>query len=193
MRRKGLITSLCVMGFSALSVLSAWAFQSTAKVPDPQRGYTRFSDPSKRFTIDHPRDWLVIAGPRGFQITIAERSGKGIIDAEWRVMPFSAPEVLDDVYRKEILDELQERQPQAQKVVPVPWKERPRVVIVDYQREGMTGPEHLRQYTFFEGTVLLRLTCLAPAKEYDKQRQVFDAVVGSVRISPGVSGGLGSH
>ena len=75
------------------------------------------------------------------------------------------------------------RQPDAQNLVPSRSKERPRVVIVDYTRNGTSGPERLRQYSFAEGTLVLRVTCIAQAKEFERHLATFVTVANTVRIS----------
>lgn len=166
-----------VIGFTAVG----WS-QTPYQLP---RGYKTFTDSARQFTFDHPGNWKLAGGVRNFVVTLVESGVKGWIVVEHVPTTSSAPDTLGDGFVNQVvLAELRASQPGIQNVQPSRLKDRPRVIVVDFTRTGINGNERLRQYVLAEGTVFVRMTCIAPEKEFEKQRKTFETVANSLRVLP---------
>ena len=177
------LVSLVAAGWLAGGVIAAAAFQSAPANQPPRRGYKPFSDPARLFSLYHPDNWKVIPGVRDVIATLAESDVKGVVVIERLVLPEAVPETLDESFIKVVLSELRSRQPDVLNVQTSFSAGRPKTWIVNYTRTGINGPERLRQYTFADGTLFLRLICIALEKEFERQRPTFETIATSVRIS----------
>lgn len=173
-------------GFAAGTALSA--AQSQPATTQPPKGFKTVSDPAGRFSLFYPEKWRLVAGARDLLLTITERDLKAIVVVEQRQLLNPITEITNNLMTLEVGD-LKSRQPDAQGIAPSIAKGRPTVMVVDYSRAGISGPERLRQYSVYEGTVLLRVTCIALTKEFDKHIASFEAIANSVKIAARKAGG----
>jgi hypothetical protein len=158
--------------------LEGWSAASDTQTP---RGFRAFRDPAGRFTLDYPQDWQLIPGARNLLLTVGRKDLKAMVVVEQQHMLNPAAEITDLTLSLEV-DELKRRQPDAGDVAASISKDRARTMVLDYTRPGVRGPERLRQYSFQEGSVLLRVTCIAPAEEFLKHLVPFVTIVNSVRV-----------
>ena len=59
-----------------------------------------------------------------------------------------------------------------------------RLVIVEFDRTGLKGPERVRQYSFPQSANLYRIVCSAPKNDFAKYEVIFAHVAASFRIKP---------
>lgn len=186
MLRRDFIALTAATGLAAgLSTHVATA-RSQAPATIPPRGFKAFADPAGRFSLVYPNGWQLISGARDFLLTIAPRDLKATVVVEQQQMLNPTTEITERTMELEV-ENLRARQPNVQDVATRIVTDRPTVLVVDYSRIGVAGPERLRQYSVYEGRVLLRVTCIAPAREFDRNAAAFETIAGSVKI-PGPGG-----
>jgi hypothetical protein len=155
------------------------------------KGFKPFTDPDNRFSLAYPNDWLLIAGARDHLLTLARRDLKAVVVVERKETLNPTTEITPDLLKYEVED-LRARQPNVRDIVTSVAPSRPTTMMVEYSRTGIVGQEKLRQYSVYQGTVLLRVTCIAAAKEFDRYQDFFVGIAGSVRISARSGGAVGS-
>lgn len=190
MRRGCIIALLAVAWVSPGFVAPAGtlSLQGQPKAPQPPKGYKAFRDPGGRFSLDHPKDWLVIGGAGNVVVTLAHDKLEAVVVVERQTLAI-APSVITNTFLNIEVEDLKARQPDAQNVSPTMPANRQRVLIIDYSRTGIYGPERLRQYSFPEGTLLLRVTFIAHATKFDRYLATFSTIAGSVKIPAATTGG----
>ena len=53
------------------------------------------------------------------------------------------------------------------------------MVMVDFERRGSAGGEHVRVYVVLQGRHLYRLVCVAPSPQFTRYAPAFEAMCGS--------------
>jgi hypothetical protein len=184
MCRRDFVAVAAAIGLAA--VLSSHASTAQTQTPAPvlPRGFKAFTDPAGRFSLFYPNGWQLISGARDHLLTIAARDFKATVVLEQQQMLNPTTEITDRTMALEV-DSLRARQPNAQDVATSVAPNRPTVMVVDYSRLGLSGPERLRQYSVYEGTLLLRVTCIAQTREFERHAVTFETIAGSVKILGG--------
>ncbi len=141
-----------------------------------------------RFSLLYPDRWKPVSGARGQLLTIASSDLKTVVVVEQQPIAVAMTEISQRFMGMEA-ESLKSLQPGASNVAPSVAKNRPTTMVIDYSRTGINGPERLRQFSIYEGTVVLRVTCIAPTKEFEKNAEKFDTIANSVRIPARQAGG----
>jgi hypothetical protein len=154
----------------------------------PPKGFKPFTDPNQRFSLAYPDRWKPVAGARDLLLTIASGDLKAVVVIEQQQIPFAITEITERFMGLEV-ESLKNRQPNTTDVATMVAKNRPTAMVIDYSRTGINGSERLRQFSIYEGTVVLRITCIAPTKEFEKNAALFEAIASSVKITARQGGG----
>ena len=135
-----------------------------------------FVGPGGRIRFEMPaRDWQVVSGGSATIVSLAHSNGQVSVVVE-RVIPagMCATGDLNDRFVEREADAVRTLQPQATGVEAalVTFGAR-RFVIVAYTRQGVAGPERVRQYSIPAGRELYRLTCSAATSQFARFEPVF--------------------
>jgi uncharacterized protein YndB with AHSA1/START domain len=99
-----------------------------------------------------------------------------------------APSEIDEEFAKLELEPVTTRQPGATntglKLVEMGAN---RVIVIEYSRKGLMGPETVRQYSVPLGKHLYRIVCSAPTASFGKHEPVFTAIVESFKVAAATS------
>lgn len=144
-----------------------------------------YTDPSGRFTFQYPKkDWQVFPGAGSSLATIGGSKGKASVQIEYFKLndAIKVDENYDVIVGIES-DFIRDRQPGAVQVKGVPKRpDLKDIVVVDYTRPGVGGPDRIRQYSIISGVHLFRVSCVAPAAEFSKLEPTFEQIARSFVI-----------
>ena len=146
-----------------------------------------FKDPGGRFSLEYPKDWQAVAGAGDVLVTFAQKKSEAALVVErFRMNQALAPDEITDLFAQIEADVLKEHQPKAAdvtaKLVNAAGQ---RLIVIDYSRPGLSGPERARQYSFPVAQDLYRLTCSAVAAQFAKYDPVFTHVAESFKPAEG--------
>lgn len=146
-----------------------------------------YKDPSGRFTLQYPKkDWQVFPGGGSTLVTIGGLKGRASIQIEY----FKLNEAIkvDENYDQIVAIEsefIRNRQPDADQLTGLPMRpDMKDVVIVDYRRPGLTGPDRIRHFSIISGVNLFRVSCVAPAADFPRLEGAFEQIAKSFVIAP---------
>ena len=132
-------------------------------------------DPGGRFQLDYPKDWQRTAiGAGDVLVTFTEKKGEAAVFIQ-RHQLLDDPGDITSIFGQFEVDSLKMQQPQAAGVsfkIAAASNGRS-VVIIDYSRQGLAGPEQGRQYSFPVGREVYRLNCTAKMSVFAKYEQQF--------------------
>lgn len=132
-------------------------------------------DPGGRFQLDYPKDWQRTAiGAGDVLVTFTEKKGEAAVFIQ-RHQLLDDPGDITSIFGQFEVDSLKMQQPQAAGVsfkIAAASNGRS-VVIIDYSRQGLAGPEQGRQYSFPVGREVYRLNCTAKMSLFAKYEQQF--------------------
>jgi hypothetical protein len=151
-----------------------------AVTPTP-KGFKPFIDPAGRFSLVYPEKWKPVAGARDVLIAIVTSDFKTVVLVQQQ-MSDPLPEISQRLMGLEA-NGIRARQPDATGITPSVANFRQMTMVVDYSRPGINGVEQVRQYGIYEST-LVRITCIAPEKDFKKNEKFFEEIARSLRISP---------
>ncbi len=155
-----------------------------------------FESANKQIRFEYPkRDWEIvpragaamIPGATSPIVSLVQRKREAAVVVEQTKLhqPLALDDITDLLSQLE-MDSLRERQPQASdvkaKLVEAGGR---RFVILTYARQGVGGPERVRQYSFAAGADLFRLTCVAAASQFARYEPVFAHVAASFTVTAG--------
>lgn len=139
-----------------------------------------FKDPANRFTLEYPRDWFwqLIPGVGDLLAAFTERRGEAALIIErFQLQQRVAPNEITDLFAQLELDALKQKQPKASNFVSRLMDQPGRkVIVIDYSRPGLLGPELARQYSYPTGASLYRLTCSSPQAYFAKYDGAFTRI-----------------
>jgi hypothetical protein len=196
-------------GLSALAIALACAVIAGATVPEqeatppaageygraPKLEVQQFDNRQIRF--EYPKkDWeivprpttAVIPGVTAPIVSVVQRKREAAVVVEQTKLHQSlALDDITDLFSQLEADSIRERQPQATdvraKLVDVGGGRR--LVILTYGRQGVGGPERVRQYSIPAGADLFRLTCVATVGQFGRYEAVFAHVAASFAVASG--------
>lgn len=151
---------------------------------DSKPEYTPFKDPAGQFALEYPKDWQVIGGAGDVTVTFAQKKSEAALVVEhFKMNTALAPEEVTELFAQIESDVLKERQPKATDVVSkVVDQNGHRLIVIDYARPGLAGPERVRQYSFPVGQALYRLTCSAITAQFAKYDPMFAHVADTFKL-----------
>ena len=148
----------------------------------------RFEYPKKDWEIVPRASTAVIPGATTPIVSVVQRKREAAVVVEQTKL--HQPLALDDItdlFSQLEADSVRERQPQATdvraKLVDVGGGRR--LVILTYGRQGVGGPERVRQYSIAVGADLFRLTCVATVGQFGRYEAVFAHVAASFTVASG--------
>ena len=157
-----------------------------------------FESANRQIRFEYPRkDWevvprittVIIPGATSPLVSLVQRRREAAVVVEQTKL--HQPLALDDItdlFSQLEADSVRERQPLASdvkaKLVDAGGR---RFVIVTYGRQGVSGPERIRQYSIPAGADLFRLTCVAAVSQFARYEQVFAHVAASFTVTAGAT------
>lgn len=139
-----------------------------------------FRAPDGKFALEYPgKDWRVLPGGGSVIATLAQKDGQASVVIDYsRMNQVLAPGDINDLFADLEAEDLAVRQLEAKgakpSIVNVGTR---RVVVIEYSRAGLKGPEKVAQYTLPAGQDLYRLICVAPAGLYARFQPVFVGMI----------------
>jgi hypothetical protein len=200
-RRARIVAAVAgIVGASALlgavappAAFAAEQAKPAAAAPAPwvarmPRGTTQpFKDPNGRFGFEVPRkDWLVVPGGGPIFVAIISKKGDAALFVERALLKQPlAPEDITELFAELEIELVKERVPNATdfqtQVIEVDGR---KLVAVQYLRQGVTGPERVRQYSIPAGQHLFRLSCVASVGSFAAADRVFAHAAATFTMSP---------
>lgn len=145
------------------------------------------------FSIELPKNWQLVPGHTGTIFLMAEKTkhleAGGAIALEYMRLqaPFDpsllnalGPIELDDVRRRELAGA---NFTQQSKMI-----NGRALILIQYDRPGLSGPDHVVQYSFPVGQTMYRLVCIAPAGDIQKYQSMFAHTAASFTPLKGAGG-----
>lgn len=160
-------------------------------------GYLLFTDPSRRYSVEFPRDWrwTVVAGAGEALATFVHpRSEAAVVVERFRMKVVLAPNEITDLIGQIEADTLKENQPRVMDVnARVVVQGTRRLVQIDYKRPGVgelgkVEDERVRQYSFPVGGSMYRITCAALARQFGRYEATFQWVAESLKSAEELPG-----
>ena len=137
-----------------------------------------------RFRLDLPeKDWRAIPGGVNTLATLVYKDGAASIVVEQEVLQIAlGPEEIDDNFMQLEVGAIQDREVGGKGFAGrLIGRGRQPVVVVDYQRQGASGPEKVRVFVTVTGQRLNRLVCAASPVLFSKVESTFGQVSTSFR------------
>jgi hypothetical protein len=165
---------LALTGVIAVAaVLDAAQFGFLRRSGNPE--YVPFSDPRGFFAVEYPKDWQIIAGAGDVLITFSQnRNEAAVIVERFKMNTVLAPDEITELFAEIEIEVLKERQPNVTNVASaVIDNAGAKLIVIDYERKGLRGPERVRQYSMPSGQSLFRLTCSTTAANFARYDPMF--------------------
>jgi hypothetical protein len=143
-----------------------------------------------KFTIDLPKDWIIVPGHDGVLFTAAERpknnqSAAAIVLEQMQLQGSVGPKDVTATLAEAELSAMRDRQPNgqnfAQQVKDTGGR---RFIFIQYSKPGWSGPESVVQYSIPAGAVIYRIICIAPTAQLPTYQPRFAHVAASFK-APG--------
>jgi hypothetical protein len=151
------------------------------------RDYKLFKDQAGRFQLEYPKDWQPTMGVGDVVVTFAHKKGEAALLIK-RFQLLDDPGQINDVFGQLELDALKMDQPQATDMsFKIAGANGRPVVVIDYSRPGLVGPERGRQYSFPVGPEVYRLNCTSLTGLFAKYDPQFLHIAQSFMPSSGVA------
>jgi len=167
------------------ALLVAPALAGRTAVVSAQFNFDTFKDPANRFTFEYPREWFwqLIPGVGDVLAAFSEKRGEAALIIErFQLQQRITPGDMTDLFAQLELDALKQKQPKASnfvsRLMDMPGR---KIVVIDYARPGLLGPELARQYSYPIELSLYRLTCSAPQSYFSKYEAAFSRIAQTFR------------
>lgn len=134
------------------------------------------------FSIDLPeKDWRLLPGGVQTLGCVAHKDDAAVILIEHELLRIAlTSDEIDGNFADLELAELTERAPAGSAFTSqIAQVGRRRMVMVDYERRGSGGGEHVRVYVLLQGRHLYRLVCVAPSPQFTRYAPAFQAMCAS--------------
>jgi hypothetical protein len=183
-RRRMAILAILMMALAPFA--SAMLHAQAKPAAGVRKGYQPFRGYPDRFTFEYPtKDWEQIAGGTSSVMTLTQKKREAAVVIEYQPLRLElAPSEIDEEFAKLELEPVTTRQPGATntglKLVEMGAN---KVIVIEYSRKGLMGPETVRQYSLPLGKHLYRIVCSAPTASFGKHEAVFTAIVESFKLA----------
>ena len=158
---------------------------ASVTVAAQRRGFSLFTDPGKRFSIEYPRDWnwVIVAGSGEPIATFTEEDSEAAVVVErFRLKVPLRPNDIDNTFAEIEVDYLKQHQPGITELkARVIDREGMRAAVIDYRRPGSKEPEHVRMYSFPVGEYLFRVTCMALVDDFEDYEMDLETIVSTLK------------
>lgn len=145
-----------------------------------------FDGPDKRIHLEYPKkDWELVPGGIATIASLVQKKGEAavVIEASRLNQPLS-PDDITDLFGQLEGETVRDRQPSAVNIQPrVYGAGGRRFVLLTYERNGVAGPERVRQYSIPVGSELYRLICSAAPPQFARYETVFAHIAASFTSS----------
>jgi hypothetical protein len=175
-----------ILMMALLPLASAMLDAQAKPAAGVRKGYQLFRGYPDRFTFEYPiKDWEQIAGGTSSVLTLTQKKREAAVVIEYQPLRLElAPNEIDEEFAKLELEPVTTRQPGATstglKLVEMGAN---KVIVIEYSRKGLAGPETVRQYSLALGKHLYRIVCSAPTASFGKHDAVFTAIVESFKLA----------
>lgn len=164
----------------------------------PKLEVVAFESPNRQIRLEYPKkDWQVVPGYNTAIIPgastpiltlVQRRRDAAVVIEQTKLHQPLALDDITDLFGQLEADSIRERQPLASdvqsKLVDAGGR---RIVILTYGRQGLAGPERVRQYSIPAGADLYRLTCVAAASQFARYEPIFAHVAASFTVTGGAT------
>ena len=132
------------------------------------------------------KDWMLLPTAGSASLVVAAKKGDALVVVERSALNQALePADITDLFAQLEGDVIKERQPSAAELQSkVIDGESHRLVAVQYSRQGMTGPERVRQYSVPVGKQLYRLICVSTAARFATYEPVFAHMAATFVATP---------
>ena len=169
-----------------------------AAVPLAQKGGSNlFTDPSRRYSIEFPKDWswtIVEGAGEALSTFVHPKKEAAIVVERFRMKQVLAQGEITDVFAQIETDVLKENQPYVKDVNARVMTQGPRrLVQIDYKRPGIGEPgrvedERVRQFSFPIGGSLYRITCFSLASQFNRYESTCQWAAESLKSAEQLAG-----
>jgi len=146
--------------------------------------FKTFLSPIGNFQVQYPdSDWTVLSGVGDATLTLVEnRSGSAFVLVERVALRTAfAPEAIPALAQQEAAT-IKQRNAAATNIRhQVLEADKRHVVVVQYSRTGVKGPEQVVHYAAPIGETMYRVTCVVVEKEYARYAPIFGHIAASVQ------------
>ena len=153
-------------------------------------GYLLFTDPSRRYSVEFPRDWTwtIVAGAGEALATFVHPKREAAIVVErFRMRQTLEQNEITEIFGEGETALLKENQPRITDVnARIVEQGGKKFVQIDYRRPGIGEPgkvedERVRQYSFPVKGNLYRITCAALDRQFGRYEPVFQWAAESLK------------
>ncbi len=186
MRKPITVALLIVLGLMAMPL----ALLDAQGQPAARKGYQFLNVFPGRFTCEYPsKDWDVVAGGEASLVTLSQKKREATVVIEYQPLQLElAANEIDDNFAKLEADPIIARQSDVSsmttRILDISGH---RAIVIEYSRRGVTGSEHVRQYSLPMGKQLYRVIGSAPNAMFDRYAPTFEVVASSFALA-GASG-----
>ena len=141
--------------------------------------------PGLPINLQYPKkDWRVVPGAGATLLTIVQKNDEALVAVELARLKLAlAPEDVSDIFAEHEVGLVRELHPG---VSELQWKlvdeAGRRIVVLNYVKKGLRGPERVRQYAYPIGTTLYRVICASPVAQFATYEPVFAQISGSLKV-----------
>ncbi len=154
--------------------------------PAARKGYQFLNVFPGRFTCEYPsKDWDVAAGGAASLVTLSQKKREATVVIEYQPLQIElAPNEIDDNFAKLEADPIIARQSDVSgmttRILDISGH---RAIVIEYSRRGVTGSEHVLQYSLPIGKQLYRVIGSAPNAMFDRYAPTFEVVASSFALA----------
>jgi hypothetical protein len=169
-----------------LALMMGVALSAQGPQAAPPKGYQLLKVFQDRFTCAYPaKDWDVVPGGASSLVTMTHKKHEATIVVEYQPMQIElAPSEIDDNFAKLEVEPISARQSGvsglSSKILDVNGH---RAIVIEYSRQGASGPEHVRQYSLPIGKQLYRVIGSAPNQSFEKYAPTFEVAAQSFVVA----------
>lgn len=157
-----------------------------ASAQTPEKGFQIFQGLRTLFTVQYPsKDWQVVPGGSASLVAFTQKKAEATVVIEYQTLQLElAPTEIDDGFAQIEAEPIAQHQPTATDVQGrIADADGRKVVVIDYNRKGVGGPEKVRQYSMPIGKQMYRIVCSAPAPLFAKYEPTFVTIVRTFAVA----------
>ncbi len=153
--------------------------------------YESFKPPGGKFTIDVPkREWQTVPGVGSVIVVFTQAKSEASVALEHTTLKQAlAPEEITQLFVDLEVQHIKERDAEAAgfKMALRTDDAGNRVIAIDFTRQGLRGPERVRQFSLPSGANLFRLICSSSAAFFDRYAPVFEHMAETFKSGAGAA------
>lgn len=153
--------------------------------------YESFQPPGGKFTIDVPkREWQTVPGAGAVIVVFSQAKSEASVALEHTTLKQAlAPDDITQLFVDIEVQNIKERDTEAAGFRTALRTDTAgnRVIAIDFTRQGLRGPERVRQFSLPSGTNLFRLICSASPTLFDRYAPVFEHMAETFKSGAGAA------